>query len=117
MRTPWSFHNAVIPRLRAMTPVRMEFGVHEEDATSVRTGVSSDVAVTAEAFATVVVWTARASSAVGRRPTSAQNLSSIVGLTECKLVLSGLQISFQVALTSMAWIPGPIIAEKKPPIL
>ena len=25
---PWSFHNAVIPRLRAIRPVRKEFGVH-----------------------------------------------------------------------------------------
>ena len=28
IRTPWSFQRAVIPRLRAITPVRMEFGVH-----------------------------------------------------------------------------------------
>ena len=26
--TPWSFHTAVIPRLRAINPVRIEFGVH-----------------------------------------------------------------------------------------
>lgn len=28
IRTPWSFHIAVIPRLRAIRPVRIEFGVH-----------------------------------------------------------------------------------------
>lgn len=28
IRTPWSFHRAVIPRFRAMRPVRIEFGVH-----------------------------------------------------------------------------------------
>ena len=28
IRTPWSFQMAVIPRLRAISPVRMEFGVH-----------------------------------------------------------------------------------------
>jgi predicted NBD/HSP70 family sugar kinase len=27
-RAPWSSHIAVIPRLRAMTPVRIEFGAH-----------------------------------------------------------------------------------------
>ena len=34
IRTPWSFQRAVIPRLRAITPVRMEFGVHFDDAAS-----------------------------------------------------------------------------------
>lgn len=28
MRAPWSVHSAVIPRFRAITPVRIEFGVH-----------------------------------------------------------------------------------------
>jgi hypothetical protein len=27
-RAPWSSHMAVIPRFRAMSPVRREFGVH-----------------------------------------------------------------------------------------
>lgn len=27
-RAPWSFHTAVIPRLRAIRPVRIESGVH-----------------------------------------------------------------------------------------
>ena len=34
IRTPWSFQRAVIPRLRAITPVRMEFGVHFDGAAS-----------------------------------------------------------------------------------
>ena len=34
IRTPWSFQRAVIPRLRAISPVRMEFGVHFDDAAS-----------------------------------------------------------------------------------
>jgi hypothetical protein len=28
IRAPWSVHREVIPRFRAMTPVRIEFGVH-----------------------------------------------------------------------------------------
>lgn len=28
IRAPWSVHKEVMPRLRAMTPVRIEFGVH-----------------------------------------------------------------------------------------
>lgn len=28
IRTPWSFHSAVMPLLRAMTPVRIECGDH-----------------------------------------------------------------------------------------
>lgn len=28
MRAPWSVHRTVMPRFRAMTPVRIEFGVH-----------------------------------------------------------------------------------------
>ena len=32
IRTPWSFQMAVIPRLHAITPVRMEFGVHFGEA-------------------------------------------------------------------------------------
>lgn len=34
IRTPWSFQRAVIPRLRAITPVRMEFGVHFDGASA-----------------------------------------------------------------------------------
>ena len=34
IRTPWSFQRAVIPRLRVITPVRMEFGVHFDGVAS-----------------------------------------------------------------------------------
>lgn len=43
-RTPWSFHIAVIPRFRAMTPVRIEPGDHFE---VLDTALAVDVAVTA----------------------------------------------------------------------
>lgn len=34
IRTPWSFQSAVIPRLRAIRPVRIEFGLHFEEFAS-----------------------------------------------------------------------------------
>lgn len=34
-RAPWSSHIAVIPRLRAMRPVRIEFGVHLADVAEI----------------------------------------------------------------------------------
>ena len=43
IRTPWSFQRAVIPRLRAISPVLMEFGVHF-DGTASGCGFSEEVA-------------------------------------------------------------------------
>lgn len=44
IRTPWSFQMAVIPRLRAISPVRMEFGVHFGDVAS-GCGFAEEVAI------------------------------------------------------------------------
>jgi hypothetical protein len=43
IRTPWSFQMAVIPRLRAISPVRIEFGVHFDDASGC--GFADEVAI------------------------------------------------------------------------
>jgi len=43
IRTPWSFQIAVIPRFRAISPVRMEFAVHFDDASGC--GFAEEVAI------------------------------------------------------------------------
>jgi hypothetical protein len=57
IRTPWSFQRAVIPRLRAITPVRMEFGVHFDGAAS-GCEIAEEVA-TGGAFFEFGVWRRR----------------------------------------------------------
>lgn len=52
---PWSFQSTVIPRLRAMTPVRIELGVHFDTGESGTMVVEPNEPTTGVAFAATVV--------------------------------------------------------------
>jgi hypothetical protein len=61
-RAPWSSHIDVIPRLRAMRPVRTEVGVHFAGAAGVDVDAVDDDAVVAVALAVDVVCSKRAAA-------------------------------------------------------
>ena len=103
IRTPWSFQMAVIPRLRAISPVRMEFGVHLDDASGCEL---ADEVVIEGAFSEIGACSRRMYS--GECRTSARSLNIRAqrnDLFSRTLNIKGTSC-IHICLNGMAWWPG-----------